>query len=133
MFTSKALNTVGLVWKPIRHCPTTRRNDRAQAKRIADVEAFLKPYGLKKWNKTVHARSVNLKETNSVARDNFEVEMKKDAVRLAKREKAHAKVLAARAARAQAFKDGQIARDEAARKLVAKLQTEGSMRPYPTF
>lgn len=133
MFASNALKTVGLVWKPIRHKPTTRRNDRAQAKRVADVEAFLRPYGLKSWNKSAHSRSVNLEDVNAVARNNFEAEAKIEALNALKRERAHKKILAKRAARDQAVKDGKAAREAAAAKLISSMQSEGTMRPYPTF
>lgn len=133
MFASTALKTVGLVWKPIRHKPTTRRNDRAQAKRVADVEAFLRPYGLKSWNKTAHSRSVNLENVNAVAKNNFEAEAKIEAVNAAKREKSAKKAIDRRIANEQAVIKGKASRTAAAAKVLASMQSEGSLRPYPTF
>lgn len=133
MFPSKALQMVGLVWKPIRHKPTTRRNDRTQAARVANVEAFLRPYGLKSWNKTAHARSVSVETSNAVARDNFEANMKIEAINAAKRERTAQKVIAKRVARDAALADAKAQREAAAAKIMAAMQSEGTMRPYPTF
>ena len=133
MFTSPVLRTVGLVWKPIRSKPTTRRNERVRAAQVKDVEKFLSQYSLKSWNKTNYANSHNQQSANAVARDNFEAEAKMEAKKAALRQKRHEATLAQRQKLQDEAKKGMMARDAAAAALIKRLTKEGSLRTYPSF
>lgn len=133
MFTSPVLRTVGLVWKPIKPNATTKRNTRLQAKRVAEVEAFLKPYKLSTWNKTTYKNQHELKEAKVVTLENYEQERTLQLAREERLARKAAKKVAKRLAAEEAVRQGVITRDDAAKQLVAKLAKEGTMKPYPTF
>lgn len=133
MFTSPVLRTVGLVWKPIKANATTKRNTRLQAKRVAEVEAFLKPYKLSTWNKTTYKNQHELKEAKVVTLENYEQERALQLAREERLARKAAKKVAKRLAAEEAVRQGVITRDDAAKQLVAKLAKEGLMKPYPTF
>ena len=133
MFTSPVLRTVGLVWKPIKPNATTKRNTRLQAKRVAEVEAFLRPYKLSAWNKTTYKNQKELKEAKVVTLENYEEERALQLAREERQARKAAKKVAKRQAEEEALKQGVVNRDEAAKLLVAKLSKEGTMKPYPTF
>jgi hypothetical protein len=133
MFTSQALRTVGLVWKPIKANATTKRNARQQAARVVNVESFLKKYELNAWNKTYSSRKQAVQETKVVTLQNLEEELKIDAARAAKR----AASVKARALAIQQKEEARVAakisRDEAAKALVQKLRQNGQLQDHPSF
>jgi len=133
MFTSPVLRTVGLVWKPIRAKPTTRRNDRARAADVKNVEQFLSKYSLQSWNKTNYANLHNKQSVNAVARDNYEAQSNIEAQNALIRQQRLEKALAKRKKQEDNAKKEKVARDAAAASLVQRLTKDGQLRPYPAF
>ena len=133
MFSSPVLRTVGLVWKPIKANSTTKRNTRVQSKRVADVEAFLRPHRLGSWNRTSYDNAHNLSTAKAVTLENYEAEKQNAALLIARREKRAAKALERKQLIEKQKREATEARNNEAKQIVERLRKEGQIKAYPTF